>query len=155
MKSQAIEYKQQQISLVTTILKNCYLLCQGCPSVVTEMNYENWYILTMDVAKTLCTTKEDCVGVSQLWLLLTRLNQSTESTVEALHQFISNAFVSSQLRILLYRELLLQLPFMELVHLEDHAVECIVKDLCTLITTDSDEIVCIMQVRLFIIIINH
>lgn len=146
MKSQAIEYKQQQISLVTTILKNCYLLCQGCPSVVTEMHYENWYALTMDVAKTLCTAKEDCVGVSQLWLLLTRVNQSTENTVEALQKFMSNDYISSQLRILLYRELLLQLPFMELANLKDHAIEGIVKELCTLITTDSDEIVCIMQV---------
>ena len=151
MESQAVEYQQQQISLATMILRNCYLLCQAHSQILSEMNRQAWFEIVMDIMKTYCVLKEDCVGVSQLWLEITRYEkQSIEKTIESLESLLKQSFITSELHILLYRELFLQVSFMDLFNSSSHFIENIVKDLCSLITTDSEEIVCIMQVVFFI-----
>ena len=148
MQSEAIEYQQQQISLATAILKNCYLHCQNMTSLVSALDRPSWFALVQDVMQTRCVAKEDCVGVSQLWVLFTRFEEaSAEKTVLALNILCKEKQMSSQLHILLYRELILQLPFDSLTSQEGSVMESLLHELCELITTDSEEIVCIMQVR--------
>ena len=145
MQSDAVEYQQQQISLATVILKNCYLHCQNCPSLVSSLDRSLWSCLVNDIMKTRCVVKEDCVGVSQLWVLFTRFEKgSAVQTIQAVKEYQMRKTVSSQLYILLLRELILQLTFEE----TEGIMESILHELCELITTDSEEIVCIMQVVL-------
>ena len=149
MESKAVEYQQQQITLATNILRNCYLHCQNCPSLSQSLSILEWHSILVDIIHTLCVEKEDCVGVAQMWVFLLRCKNPGDNHMNVLQEIkglTEEKTISSQLSILLYRELFLQFSFEELMASPECSMESLLQQLCQMVTNDSEEIVCIMQV---------
>ena len=147
MESKAVEYQQQQITLATNILRNCYLHCQNCKELSHSQSIISWNSILTDIINTLCVEKEDCVGVAQMWVYLLRCQHDNHMhIITEIRNQTEEKKISSQLSILLYREIFLQLSFADLASSQEFGIETILQQLCQMVTNDSEEIVCIMQV---------
>ena len=88
-----------------------------------------------------CNARDDCISVSQLWVLLSfPLLKSAAECVERTEQLKERVRAGTQLRLMLTRQLLLYLPFPSLRELHDgETVRALQEEVETITINTVDE----------------
>lgn len=114
-----MDVRQHRIGKCASIVKGIAILYQNSPSLL-QQDVHPWIALCEEAMHLSCSARDDCISLSHLWVLLS-LSQgdssSAESFVSELVRLIDRVQAGSQLRLMLYRQLLLHFSLADLLPL--------------------------------------
>ena len=114
-----MDVRQHRIGKCASIVKGIAILYQNSPSLL-QQDVHPWIALCEEAMHLSCSARDDCISLSHLWVLLS-LSQgdssSAESFISELVRLIDRVQAGSQLRLMLYRQLLLHFSLADLLPL--------------------------------------
>lgn len=135
-----MDVKQFHLGKCASILKGISLLYQNA-EVFQKQDNTSWIALCEKAMALSCNARDDCISVSQLWVLLSfPLLKSAAEYVERTEQLKERVRAGTQLRLMLTRQLLLYLPFPSLRELHDgETVRALQEEVETITINTVDE----------------
>ena len=121
-----MDVRQHRIGKCASIVKGIAILYQNSPALY-QRDVRPWIALCENAMRLSCSARDDCISLSQLWVLLSLFPQagspSTAAFVGELARLVERVHAGSQLRLMLYRQLLIHFSLADLLPLSPSVLQ--------------------------------
>lgn len=121
-----MDVRQHRINKCASIVKGIAILYQNSPAL-HQRDVRPWIALCENAMRLSCSARDDCISLSQLWVLLSLSPQagspSTAAFVGELARLVERVHAGSQLRLMLYRQLLIHFSLADLLPLSSSILQ--------------------------------
>ena len=121
-----MDVRQHRIGKCASIVKGIAILYQNSPALY-QRDVRPWIALCENAMRLSCSARDDCISLSQLWVLLSLSQQagspSTAAFVGELARLVERVHAGSQLRLMLYRQLLIHFSLADLLPLSPSVLQ--------------------------------
>ena len=121
-----MDVRQHRINKCASIVKGIAILYQNSPAL-HQRDVRPWIALCENAMRLSCSARDDCISLSQLWVLLSLFPQagspSTAAFVGELARLVERVYAGSQLRLMLYRQLLIHFSLADLLPLSPSVLQ--------------------------------
>lgn len=121
-----MDVRQHRIGKCASIVKGIAILYQNSPAL-HQRDVWPWIALCENAMRLSCSARDDCISLSQLWVLLSLSPQagspSTAAFVGELARLVERVHAGSQLRLMLYRQLLIHFSLADLLPLSPSVLQ--------------------------------
>ena len=121
-----MDVRQHRIGKCASIVKGIAILYQNSPALY-QRDVRPWIALCENAMRLSCSARDDCISLSQLWVLLSLSPQagspSTAAFVGELARLVERVYAGSQLRLMLYRQLLIHFSLADLLPLSPSVLQ--------------------------------
>ena len=121
-----MDVRQHRINKCASIVKGIAILYQNSPAL-HQRDVRPWIALCENAMRLSCSARDDCISLSQLWVLLSLFPQagspSTAAFVGELARLVERVHAGSQLRLMLYRQLLIHFSLADLLPLSSSILQ--------------------------------
>lgn len=121
-----MDVRQHRIGKCASIVKGIAILYQNSPAL-HQRDVRPWIALCENAMRLSCSARDDCISLSQLWVLLSLFPQagspSTAAFVGELARLVERVHAGSQLRLMLYRQLLIHFSLADLLPLSSSILQ--------------------------------
>ena len=121
-----MDVRQHRIGKCASIVKGIAILYQNSPALY-QRDVRPWIALCENAMRLSCSARDDCISLSQLWVLLSLSPQagspSTAVFVGELARLVERVYAGSQLRLMLYRQLLIHFSLADLLPLSPSVLQ--------------------------------
>ena len=121
-----MDVRQHRINKCASIVKGIAILYQNSPAL-HQRDVRPWIALCENAMRLSCSARDDCISLSQLWVLLSLFPQagspSTAAFVGELARLVERVHAGSQLRLMLYRQLLIHFSLSDLLPLSPSVLQ--------------------------------
>lgn len=121
-----MDVRQHRIGKCASIVKGIAILYQNSPALY-QRDVRPWIALCENAMRLSCSARDDCISLSQLWVLLSLFPQagspSTAAFVGELARLVERVYAGSQLRLMLYRQLLIHFSLADLLPLSPSVLQ--------------------------------
>ena len=121
-----MDVRQHRIGKCASIVKGIAILYQNSPAL-HQRDVRPWIALCENAMRLSCSARDDCISLSQLWVLLSLFPQagspSTAAFVGELARLVERVHAGSQLRLMLYRQLLIHFSLADLLPLSPSVLQ--------------------------------
>lgn len=121
-----MDVRQHRIGKCASIVKGIAILYQNSPALY-QRDVRPWIALCENAMRLSCSARDDCISLSQLWVLLSLSPQagspSTAAFVGELARLVERVHAGSQLRLMLYRQLLIHFSLADLLPLSPSVLQ--------------------------------
>ena len=121
-----MDVRQHRIGKCASIVKGIAILYQNSPALY-QRDVRPWIALCENAMRLSCSARDDCISLSQLWVLLSLFPQagspSTAAFVGELARLVERVHAGSQLRLMLYRQLLIHFSLADLLPLSSSILQ--------------------------------
>ena len=121
-----MDVRQHRSGKCASIVKGIVILYQNSPARY-QRDVRPWIALCENAMRLSCSARDDCISLSQLWVLLSLSPQagspSTAAFVGELARLVERVHAGSQLRLMLYRQLLIHFSLADLLPLSPSVLQ--------------------------------
>ena len=116
-----MDVRQHRINKCASIVKGIAILYQNSPAL-HQRDVRPWIALCENAMRLSCSARDDCISLSQLWVLLSLFPQAGSPSTAAFVGELAR-LVGSQLRLMLYRQLLIHFSLADLLSLSSSILQ--------------------------------